>query len=63
MATFTSYLAKHCLEGRSFNVGAALSRLKAAPTGIVQAAENRQICDNRPTYRMPIMKKQAHLHH
>jgi hypothetical protein len=28
-----------------------------------QAAENRQICDNRPTFRMPIMKKQAHLHH
>ncbi|AVD91721.1 hypothetical protein C4Q27_04470 [Pseudomonas sp. SWI36] len=42
---------------------AALSRHKAAPTGSVQAAENPQICDNRPTFRMPIMKKQAHLHH
>ncbi|RII78955.1 hypothetical protein D0894_06495 [Pseudomonas monteilii] len=29
----------------------------------VQAAENQQICDNRPTFRMPIMKKQGHLHH
>ncbi|AXQ47259.1 hypothetical protein DZC31_07215 [Stenotrophomonas rhizophila] len=45
-------------------------RIGAVPVGAglpakrpVQAAESRQICDNRASFEMPIMKKQAHLHH